>query len=155
MRDSGEENVTCHMSVICGRVNFHCADAQGPGNKNRRIPEPSRKKISIPLWKPQSIDRCLPFEHLRGRRCSGCIGESIYFIQWRKKRIEGWEDRVAFRERGLSERESFSTLPSTTSAKPREWIRLLSCLLFRRIVNVPGCLRIPFQQFRSYYIVVW
>lgn len=105
MHNSREENVTCHMSAIYGGVNFRCADAQGLGNKNRQIPEPRRKKISIPMWKPQSMDRCLPFEHLHGKRCSGCIGESIYFIQWRKKGLEGGRIELLF-VKGVSLKEN-------------------------------------------------
>jgi len=101
--------------VTCGGVNFH-VDARGRRIKieRYRIPESCKKKVSMPMWRPQSMDRCLPFERLH-QRSSSSIGESIYFIQWRKKRVEGWVDRVALQKRtSLKE-----TLSPTTSVEPR------------------------------------
>jgi len=82
-----------------------------------RIPESCRKKVSMPMWRPQSIDRCLPLERLQ--RCSSRMDKSIYFIQWRKKRVEGWVDRVAPWKRASLKETLFRPFLPTTSVEPR------------------------------------
>lgn len=69
-----------------------------------------------------------------------------------KKGSKGGRIGLLFEKGPLSERGSFSTLPSATSAVPQQWIRLLSCPPLERIVNVPSCLRILFQQLLANHV---
>lgn len=110
-------------------------------NKNRKdigYLSPAGKKASIPT--KTEIDELLfavrtssPSEARVNR-----LHRQTYLLysMKEKKGSKGGRIGLLFEKGPLSERDSFSTLPSATSAVPQEWIRLLSCPPLERIVNV-------------------
>lgn len=64
------------------------------------------------MWRPRSMDRCLPFKRPRQAVLELDRWKYLLYSMKEKKRVEGWVDRVAPRERDLSKRDAFTTLPS-------------------------------------------
>lgn len=111
-----QNNVTWELKgiawrAICGGVNFH-VDARGRRIKieRYRIPESCRKKVSIPMWRPQSTDRCLPFKRLRQAMLELHRWKYLLYSMKEKKGLKGgWIELLS--EKGTSLKEILSTLP--------------------------------------------
>lgn len=127
-------------------------------SKRYRVPESRGKEISIPT--KTEIDELLfavrtssPSEarvnRLHRRKVFTLFNEG-------KKGSKGGRIGLLFEKGPLSERDSFSTLPSATSAVPQEWICLLSCPLLERIVNVSSyfCEVLSQHYFRIFFYLV-
>jgi len=94
--------------AICGGVNFH-VDARGRRIKieRYRIPESCKKKVSMPMWRPQSMDRCLPFERLHQAMLEQHRWKYLLYSMKEKK---GWRvgGSSCSPKKGLSKRNPFS-----------------------------------------------